>query len=393
MRRPYFALGMAAALSTWFTGMSLVGCGSPGSLDGPGTVGPSSSSVGNGGDLGNVGNGGEGGYGGASAPALDLDAGILGVAGASGTGGEGPSGPPPTADANCGSVTSNMTRQPADVLLVLDRSSSMNYGTDTDSNCSNNDPNCTPRWPAVTSAVSTTLDSTAGSINWGLKFYTSPGGGRCGVDSGVEVPIAADSVATIKSEIAGMSPSNNTPTAQAIEAATAYLQTVDDTNGKYILLATDGEPNCAPGASSGTTNVPGTVDAIAAAAAAGFRVYVIGIGPSVGNLDNFASAGGTGNCYPATSPDALTQAFASISKLVATCTFTSDAPPPDLDNIAVYLNKALVPQDAGNGWSFGANTQTIVLGGTACDEAMSGNAQVQILFGCPGGPPPPQFIP
>jgi hypothetical protein len=303
----------------------------------------------NGDNVGNGGNGGDGGSGGARAPALDLDAGILGLAGASGTGGAGTSGPPPTVGAHCGSVTSNMTRQPADVLLVLDRSSSMNHGTDTDSNCNNNDPDCTPRWPALTSAVSTTLDTAAGSINWGLKSFTSPDGGRCGVDSGVEGPVAADSVPTIKSQLAGMSPSKNTPTAQAIEAATAHVKTVDDTNGKYILLATDGEPNCAPGQRSGTKNVQGT--------------------------------GGTSSYYPAASPEALTQAFTSISELVATCTFTSDAPPPDLDNIAVYLNKALVPPDASNGWSFGADTQTIALNGTACDEAMAGNAQVQMLSG------------
>ena len=56
--------------------------------------------------------------------------------------------------------------------------------------------------------------------------------------------------------------------------------------------------------------------AIAAAKAAGFPVYVIGIGPSTGNLDKFAVAGGTTNYFPATSPQAMTDAFASISKAV-----------------------------------------------------------------------------
>ena len=302
--------------------------------------------------------------------------------------------PPPTADANCGSVTSTATRQPADVLLVLDRSGSMEWSTDSDQNCRAGATDCTSRWPALTSAVTTTLGNTADTIHWGLKLYSSPGGSSCSVNAGVEVPIAATSVPDIETEIDRANPSNNTPTAQAIEAATAYLGTLDDPNDKYILLATDGEPNCAPGERSNSQNVQGTLDAIAAAQAAGFPVYVIGIGPSVGNLDNFAEAGGTGNYYPATSPEALTDAFASISKLVATCTFTSDEPPPDEDNVAVYLNKSLVPQDDANGWSFGADTQTIILHGSACDEAMSGSgSSVQILFGCPGGPPPPQFIP
>ena len=242
--------------------------------------------------------------------------------------------------------------------------------------------------------MNSTLASTAGSINWGLKLFTSPNGSACTVGSGVEVPISATSVSAIQTQISNAKPANNTPTAQAITAATDYLKTVNDQNSKNILLATDGEPNCAPGGSSGTTNVPGTIDAITAAKAAGFSVYVIGIGPSVGNLDSFAAAGGTNNYYPATSPQALSDAFASISKLVATCVFTSAAPPPDPDNIAVYLNKQLVAKDDSNGWSFGAGTETITLNGPPCDEVMTNaGASVQILFGCPGGPPPPPFIP
>ena len=302
--------------------------------------------------------------------------------------------PPPTDDANCGSVTSTATRQPANVLLVLDRSLSMEWSTANDESCGRNATDCTSRWPALTVAVTTTLTNTADAIHWGLKLYTSPGGSTCTVNPGVEVPIAVSSVPDIETQIARTTPSNYTPTAQAVEAATAYLQTVTDPNDKYILLATDGEPNCAPGQGNSTTNVQGTVDALAAAKAAGFPVYVIGIGPSVGNLDNFAQAGGTGSYYPATSPEALTDAFASISKLVGTCTFTSAAPPPDEKNVAVYLNKNLVPKDDDSGWSFGSDSQTITLHGSACDEAMSASgSSVQILFGCPGGPPPPPFIP
>jgi hypothetical protein len=355
------------------TGFSLaailfVGCGSPDQL----------------------GHGSSGGGGMAGAAVIDQDASLPPKGG---SGGSSTSGASPTSDANCGSTTSNTSHEPADVLLVLDRTGSMDYSTTADSNCSTGAAGCTARWPALTSAVDATLTATAGSINWGLKLFNSTGSG-CNVTNGVEVPISSNSVSAIQNQIANTKTGGNTPTAQTIQAVTTYYKTVNDSNNHVILLATDGEPNCASGGSS-TPNVQATIDAITAAYQAGFTVYVIGIGPSVGNLDNFAQAGGTGHYYPATSPQALTDAFSTISKAVTTCTFTSPTSPPDVNNVAVYLDKNLVQKDNANGWSFGANDKTIVLNGSSCAKITSGAASnVQILYGCPGDKlPPPPTIP
>ena len=325
--------------------------------------------------------------------------------GQGGSGGSLSTGLAPTGDANCGTQTSGTSQEPADVLLVLDRSGSMNESIAEDCCCNNtcanatgsklctSTSNCTERWPALTSAVNATLTSTPG-IRWGLKLFSSPNSsGRnssCNVNTGVEVPISATAATTIQTQIAGVTPANNTPTAAAITEATKYLKTVTDPNNKVILLATDGEPNCKANGGSSDSDVPGTVTAIAAALTAGFKVYVVGIGPSVGNLDNFAQAGGTDKYFPATSPQDLASALAAISKAVATCTFALEKTPPDVNNIAVYLDKNLVTKDAANGWSFGANSLTIVLNGTTCDKIMSGAAStVQVLFGCAGIAPPP----
>jgi len=363
-------------------GMTLLGCG-----DSPGMVGSSDKSSG-GGATG-------------SSVAISLpDAAVAGGGGVGG-GGTGTPGPAPTGDANCGMQTSSTAKAPTDVLLVLDRSGSMNFSITEDCCCSNscqqaikiklcaNTSNCTERWPALTSAVDTTVKSTSG-INWGLKMFSTRGAAdSCSVSDGVEVGTNGGAAA-VESAIAAADPLGSTPTAKGITAATAYLQTVNDGNNRVILLATDGEPNCKPRASDPSTpDVDGTVAALQAALAAGFRAYVIGIGPSVGNLDNFARAGGTDHYFPATSAAELASALAAISKAVSSCTFTMSQSPPDPNNVAVYVDGKLIAQDQANGWTFGASNQTVMLNGTACDAITSGAAsKVQVLFGCAGQAPP-----
>jgi hypothetical protein len=326
--------------------------------------------------------------------------------------------PPPTADANCG-ITTNETKRPqVDVLLVLDRSLSMNYSLEEDCYCSGagatatpgagckNTTTCSTRWDAIKSAMTTTLAST-NYVNWGLKFFSESDTVNCIVTADTEVEIAQDSgdpVAFSKAQaqartdvqkkINDATQSLSTPTTAALNAATSYLKKLTDSNKKIILLATDGEPNCGgTPANINTTDDLGASDAAAAAKAAGFPVYAIGIGPKVSSLTQVAQKGGTTDYYPATSPDQLAAALSSISQLVGACTFTTDNAPTDPDNVAVYVNKEQVPKDAPDGWKYGATNQEIELTGTYCDQMSSGDeTTVQILFGCEGSKTFPTII-
>ena len=359
------------ALVAWLVGMAPFGCSSDGGEQ-------SADASGGGGSL-----------------RIDVDG--IGAGGAS-------TGAGPTEDANCGVETSETTSEPTDVLLVLDRSGSMYESISEECCCSDtcrrrididlcaDTGKCTERWSALTSAVSATMAETP-TISWGLKMYSTPGSsGACGVSPGVEVGIG-DGSAAVQNVIATVEPLNGTPTAKAVREATTYLEGLDDAHSKVMLLATDGEPNCRSGRfDASTPDVEGTLEAIAAASAAGYRVYVVGIGPSVGNLDSFAVAGGTSHYYPANSAAELAAALAAISNAVASCTFTMQEQPPDPDNVAVYLDGELVAKDPDNGWSFGTTTQTVMLNGTACDLVTSGSAsRVQVLFGCPDEPPPTEI--
>ena len=312
--------------------------------------------------------------------------------------------PAPTVDSNCGYISVDTVRQPVDVLLVLDNSLSMNWSITEDCYCKSgagtgatvctDTTNCSVRWDAVKSAMDTTL-STSQYVNWGLKFLNPSSGSTCTVTKTIEVPVAADSASKIQTQIGAVTLSLGTPTAAALTAATDYLKTLSDPNEKVILLATDGEPNCGGNpASVNTDDVTGASNAAAAANTAGFPVYVIGIGPSLSNLTQLASNGGTKDYYPVTSPDQLASALSSIGKTIGSCKFTANQEPPDSGNIGVYVNKNIVNKDDNNGWKFGASTQEIVLTGSYCDQMTSGNdATVQILFGCPGAPGFPPFVP
>jgi hypothetical protein len=311
----------------------------------------------------------------------------------------------PTADSNCGNITSRTTRQPVDVLLVLDRSGSMDYSISQDCYCATptgtkfgslcaDTTNCTTRWNAVKPAVRTTLSSSS-YVNWGLKFFPSAGANTsCTESSIMEVPITATSASDVQSEVDNAAYEYSTPTSAALGAATAYLKDLNDGNEKFILLATDGEPNCGGNpASVNTDDLAGATSAASAAFAAGFKVYVIGIGPNLANLTQLAQNGGTTDFYQVSSPQDLSDALSSISKLVGSCNFTLNATPPDEDNIGVYVNGSRVDKDSNNGWTFGSSTQEIVLTGDYCAQMSSANeADVQILFGCPGQSSFPSII-
>jgi len=373
-------------------------------------VSPVGGSGGNSGAAGGGGNGGAAGGGGNGGAAEN---------GGSGTGGEIvttiPTGgasadanpydatpAPASADANCGSQTQNPAPQQVDLLLLLDRSASMSYDIASGSGCSAGSTTCTQRWTTVIASLNQVLAATPASVQWGLKFFPSADGGQCGVNPGADVGVGPGTAAQIQPAITSTGPGatkTQTPTRDAITAAVAYFNSLNDGVKHVILLATDGLPNCDPGTSSDvtSTSLGDTVAAITTAAAPGsdIKTYVIGIGTSAGNqnLTSFAVAGGTGDYFPANSPDALTAALGTIVGTVASCVFTMAETPPDLDNLGVYLDRTTkVPPAPSDGYSLAADNLTVTFNGSYCDGIKDGTYQLmEVFFGCPGVPPPDQF--
>ena len=319
-----------------------------------------------------------------------------GSAGSTGTTGTAAgNGNNPTPDgANCGAAQVGLQNVPPDLLIVEDKSGSM--GNDLmDVKCMRGAA-CVTKWSQVVPAISMVVMQTDTTIRWGLKYFAN--NGTCGVNPGAAVPIGMNSGAAIIASLGMTMPGGSTPTRLAVQSGADYLMTVMDPNPKYMLLATDGEPNCAPGQATDADDQAGAVAAVMAAAAAGIPTFVVGVGnvaPAIATLNMLADAGGRPQAgathyYPVSSTADLVTVLGTIGNMIASCSFGLGQPPPVPNNVGVYANgqtNMKIPQDTThmNGWDYGAGMKSIVLYGAACDNVKSkAYKTVEAIYGCPG---------
>lgn len=295
----------------------------------------------------------------------------------------------------CNAETHEPRRLPPEILIVLDKSSSMNESA-TNGPCG---PGCLSKWSAVSSAIVDVVGATDSSANWGLKYFGSDT--LCGVLPGVDVPVAPGNGAAIRTSILAASPASMTPTRLAEAAAVDYLKTLKTPNPKFIVLATDGLPNC--GSLLFTLgDEAGTVSAVTDARAAGFPTFVVGISTmgsgADATLNNMADAGGRARSgstryYPVASAAELEDALAKIAGQVATCTYplSPASSRNDPNNVTVHVDNMTVPQDGSSGWDYSSPSHTaITFFGTTCNHIKANaGAKVEIFYGCPNQPPVP----
>jgi hypothetical protein len=323
-----------------------------------------------------------------------LQTGSAGTAGGPSTGTSNP-------DANCGAVSRGAAKLPPDILIVLDKSGSM---ADTPDGKSNGGANS--KWSQVTAAISQVVTSTSSSVNWGLKFFASPNKDACTVAAGADVPIAPNNAAAVNSAIQGQSPGSSTPTRVAENEGAKYLASLTDNNPRYLLLATDGLPNCPPGCSGNNcTTTPNKSENAAAAQAVtdaanmGFKTFVVGIatsGDATANatLSTMATNGGvpraaTPPYYPVSSTNDLVTALQAIVGVAATCKFDLGAPPNGSTStsfIDVFGDGVKIPQDPthASGWDYtDASKTAIQVYGPTCDAIVAGTIKdVTVTFRC-----------
>ncbi|HEY5282976.1 MAG TPA: vWA domain-containing protein [Polyangia bacterium] len=295
----------------------------------------------------------------------------------------------------------------ADVLVLLDRSGSMDtaFGSGT-------------RFEAVASLLSDLVGAYATHVRFG--YEEMPGRQDCAIDaiggccaSPPLVSLAANNAQAVVSAVAAAVPMDgNTPTAASLQAALAYYQSLDDgIDNRFILLATDGAPNCTLAgelASVGGSNVVGAACAdalvqVSALVAMGVRVIVLGIGADLAEdtsgdsacLDALAHAGGAAaspgspGFYPASDPQQLQLAIAQIFGGVTrpSCLLRFGTPVKDPSTLAVFLDGQEIPRTSGgDGWHLDMSLSPpgVRITGVYCDriERFQVNL-VEARFGCP----------
>ncbi|MCD6499248.1 MAG: VWA domain-containing protein [Deltaproteobacteria bacterium] len=297
---------------------------------------------------------------------------------------------------------------PPQVFLVVDRSGSMLEA--------GSDPQKT-KWEELITAIESVLTQFEGQIQFGLLMY--PTGNECGT-SGPQVQVALHNKLGVLHFLNQATPAGGTPTAAAVTNAAHALQALDAGSDKFIILATDGGPNCNYGLSADPqcscsltdqnyccTNYPDgqcvfgqyCLDDDHTASVLGdlhsnstIDTFVIGLAGTAEyaeTLNAMADSGGRAQSgpvhyYDASDQTALTNALTDIAGSVISCRIDLDEAPDEPDYVLIYMDGTQVPRDPNNGWDYTDDSHmAIELYGDACDTLKSGNDHViTATFAC-----------
>lgn len=268
---------------------------------------------------------------------------------------------------------------PPDLLLVVDKSGSMA------------DPlfNGQQKWNTMRSALGAVVTGNSSSINFGLMLYPTDDICQAGQ---VTAPVTAGSSTAVTNALSNVFPDGGTPTHSSLGAALNYFQNAGaTTNNRYVLLATDGEPNCVVDWDATIPGINQSIDAITALKQAGIPTYVLGFGNGVNSstLESMAQAGGTGKFYAANSPVELTAALDAIAGEVGVpaCSFALSETPEDPARLRLFFDNTEVARSTQHttGWDYNPTTNTMSVYGASCDQLQSGDVgNMHVDYGCTG---------
>jgi hypothetical protein len=170
------------------------------------------------------------------------------------------------------------------LMLVVDKTGSM----DQDPNGGNTHPT---KWELARNAVIKIVNMFGDQVPFGIEVFSSDGfdNATCYADTMISIEPAHDTAAQIVALVNATSPEGGTNTGDAIKRAAVDPALMDMTRQNFIVLITDGDPNCNDG------EPQYSVDQVTAAAKNGIHTFVVGFDGSGGvmpaNLNNMAKAG------------------------------------------------------------------------------------------------------
>ena len=295
----------------------------------------------------------------------------------------------------CVDITHSYTSEPATVLLLIDQSQSMSFAFGEST-----------RWEVLRQAIvepdNGLLSALDQSARIGLMIYTGRGGfsNPLGCPLVTEVEAQFGNVDEVRSVYLAAEPmqGGDTPTGESIDRAALALSALSSSAPKYILLATDGQPDtCAQPKPSG--GLPLALEAAQRAYAQGIRMYTLGVsdGLDAWRLQQLSNAGAGKDpslvfgldadaeepLSASTEPRKLADQLKGVIGDVRTCTIDLGTPVGTgrtLDGRLVLDGQTLA-HDARNGWTF-VDDRTVRIHGSACDEILGDGQRLEVRFPC-----------
>ncbi len=274
----------------------------------------------------------------------------------------------------CGGQTFRLENTPPNVMLVLDRSASMSSAIGNTAT--------TSKWDDLNSAIGALIDRYDANVRLGATFFAADD--NCA--AGLVGAIAAQNGGAIRDQLAKQSPGGNTPTATTLDAIMSSRALADASRANYLVLATDGMPNCDD--VDVTRRIQQLFDSTPSV-----RTFVIGIGSETDSspdlLNQWADAGrtareGATHYFQTSSSAALDAAFDAVARSIVSCDFRLSAAPDDPQSMNVTENGLTVAPSPTSGWTYDKTTHTVTLHGAACDQVRNDmQTDVAVVYGCP----------
>lgn len=202
-------------------------------------------------------------------------------------------------DAACGVSTVPTERVPGSLLLVFDRSGSMDSPPSGGSGPT--------KWDLATDAINTVLARVSDELSAGLLLFPTGVGSECDVSLSTEVPHVpvaplSTSRTQIVSELASATPSGgDTPMFSALRAGWRYLDALDAPGQRGVVLVTDGAETCDQGDRAAVR-----MQAATELRDNNYLTFAVGLDHSNNDLSTIAYNGGTprnDTCMPECTSD------------------------------------------------------------------------------------------
>lgn len=285
-------------------------------------------------------------------------------------------------------VTIEKPKAPATVLIVMDRSGSMEGD----------------KWEQTKAAIATVLEVHGPYINFGLLLFPPKSGGGCVLPGKADVDFALNNGPVIVDTMQAVGTGGGTPTGGALQAALQIFNQAQPPGDRIVVVATDGKPNCAIdcgkcGCAFGCDFLCFNEDqcaedevfsAVSSLAAQQAKVYVVGIAGSGGAksvLNKMAELGGTAlpgdpKYYDTASGADLATALDAIAGSVGSCSVPLTIPPGTAFVILeIDGQKVLKDPTHTDGWDL-LEGDVMQLYGSACEAASHEGSKVEVTYVC-----------